>query len=70
MAGNVSREATSNGDREIALELGSEVPILRQIGGQQLSIQRNLRVRQHYRELRSRQADALLATRSERLLVG
>src|SRR5919197_282540 len=44
--------------REVALELGREVRILRQVRGEQLSRERDLRVREQDRELRGREPAA------------
>src|SRR5690606_10869180 len=58
MLRDASLEATSDAHREIALELGREIRIVRDIARDQTRGQVNLRVREHDRVLGPRQPDS------------
>src|SRR5690554_3217266 len=58
MPGDAGLEAPPNARREVALELGREVRILGDIGRDEARRQVDLRIREHDRVLRAREADA------------
>ena len=62
---NLARITLAHGRREIALHLAREVGIVGQIGIEQVIAEPDLAVRQHHRELGTREPEALLAALEE-----
>ena len=65
-----ARIALARGRRKVALHLGREVRVVRQIGVEQVIAEPDLAVGQHHGEFRPRQAELLLAPFQEFLVAG